>query len=356
MKTDLNEQQFSGRRSGRKKHKKRWTRLFLLFLSFIVIAAGYVVWQINQMLDKVTQPEPGLANGIAPSAAYNHEPISLVIMGVDSRAGTSGGATLNTDVMIVATLNPQTKHVTMTAIPRDTGVRIPGYRGWHKVNSVYANGEIEKRAEEKKGELAHETGPELVKKTIGNLLDVPIQHYAIIDFEGFTQVIDKLGGIEVNVDKSMKYDDPADGTHIDLEPGLQTLNGEQALGFVRHRKDNRGPKFYDTDFERGKRQQIVIKAVADKMETIQGMSHLLSMLEVTGDHIHTDLSKNQIMGLIFDFKSIDSGHITSLDPGGVWDPETSRVVIPKSKLTKLRTSFRQEMGDNNENGDQNGNQ
>jgi polyisoprenyl-teichoic acid--peptidoglycan teichoic acid transferase len=346
MKTDLNEQQFSERRTGRKRRKNRLVRLFFSLLILLAIAVGYVVWDVNQLLNKVTQPEPGLANGVAPSSAYNHEPISLVILGVDSRAGTSGGETMNTDVVIVATLNPITKQVTMAAIPRDTGVHIPGVRGWHKVNSVYANGEIEKRGEEKKGELARETGPSLVKKTVGNLLGIPVQHYAMIDFDGFTQVIDKLGGIEVNVEKSMKYDDPTDGTHIDLEPGLQTLNGEQALGYVRHRKDNRGPKFYDTDFERGKRQQVVIKAVVDKMKTLKGMANFLSVLEVTGDHFHTDLSKDQIMGMILDFKSLSSEHMTSLDTGGVWDPGVARVVIPKSKLRKLKESFQQEMEGN----------
>lgn len=106
---------------------------------------------------------------------------------------------MNTDVMIVAVANPTTKKVTMVSIPRDTRVKIQGYRGYHKINAVYAKGEVERRQAERNGQVPTETGETLVKKTLSGVLGIPIEHYISIDFEGFRSVIDELGGVEVNV-------------------------------------------------------------------------------------------------------------------------------------------------------------
>ena len=142
----------------------------------------------------------------------------------------------------------------------------------------------------------------------------------------------------------MKYDDPTDGTHINLEAGLQQLDGKNTLDYVRHRLDNRGSKYYSSDFDRGQRQQVVIKAMVDKMKSFTGISSIFTVLNVAGDHAKTDLSKDQIKGLVLDFKSVGSENIASLDTGGFWDRASSHTIIPKENLQQIQLAFQREMG------------
>ncbi|WP_134704082.1 LCP family protein [Ammoniphilus sp. YIM 78166] len=325
------------------KKKKIWVNLFLSFFLLTAVAAGAVWWKVEGFLDDITtEAEPGvMKDDTTKPVNYDQEPISIVMIGKDSREGLG---LMNTDVIIVAAINPKTKHVTMMSIPRDTGVQIPGYKGYHKINSVYSKGERERRLAEQTGKPVTETGTTLLKKTLEDALGIPIHYYALIDFEGFTKVVDKLGGLEIEVEKSMVYDDPTDGTHINLKPGLQQLDGKNTLDYVRHRLDNRGSKYYSSDFDRGQRQQIVIKSMVDKMKSFTGISSFFTVLNVAGDHAKTDLSKDQIRGLILDFKSIGSENIASLDTGGFWDRASSHTIIPKENLKQIQAAFQTEMG------------
>jgi len=343
MQIQTNRQMKHSKGKKTKKKRKLLVGMVLSFFLFSAVAAGAVWWQFENTLGKIANnPSTEITQQEDEKPViYNQEPISLVIIGTDSRNGLG---MLNTDVVIVAALNPQTKHVTMMPIPRDTGVKIPGYSGYSKINAVYARGEVERRAAERNNKPVTETGPSLLKKTLEDALGIPINYYVMTDFEGFEKVVDELGGVEVEVDKSMRYDDPSDGTHINLQPGLQVLNGNQALGFVRHRKDNRGSKYFSNDFDRGMRQQVVIKAVVDKMKSFTGISSYFSVMNVAGDHIRTDLSKEQIKGLIMDFKSIGSENIASLETGGYWDAASSHTIIPKENLQQIQLAFQQEMG------------
>ena len=180
--------------------------------------------------------------------AYDGQPLSIIVLGRDTRGSYNGNLT---DTMILITLNPQSKKVSMLSIPRDTRVVPPGDTRERKINSVF------KEDGGKQGEL--------LRKTLESIYGIPVNHYMSFNFDGFRQVIDLLGGIEVNVDKRMIYHDPTDGTVIDLNSGLQTLSGEKALEFVRHRHDDRGQSYYSSDFDRNRRQQDVLKAVLRKI-------------------------------------------------------------------------------------------
>lgn len=331
------------RQLGRSRKLRKWLLFFSIFTLFLIGGvAGAVYWKIDSTLDIVTQPKDGTSPSTTQpvDAEYSTEkPLSLVILGSDTRPETGS---MNTDVMVVAVVNPETKKVTMVSLPRDTRVKIPGYSDYHKINSVYANGEAERRKAERNDEVPTEDGVSLTKKTLSEILGIPIDHYVAFDFDGFKAVIDELGGIEVNVDRRLVYDDPTDDTHIDLQPGLQVLNGEQALGYVRHRHDNRGTKYYSSDFDRNRRQQEVIRAVIDKAASLEGLTKVFAILDVGAKHIHTDLSKDQIMGLAYDFKGINSSAITTLDNGAYW--QGGYTYLEKEKLEQIRSSLQAEMG------------
>lgn len=327
----------------RRRKVRRWLMFFSVF--FLLLAAGVagaVYWKIENALNTVTSPQDGFATpgseNLDPKY-HNDKPLSLVILGSDTRPETGS---MNTDVMIVAVANPTTKKVTMVSLPRDTRVKIPGYRDYHKINSVYANGEAERRQAERKNQVPTENGISLTKKTLTELLGIPIDHYVAVDFEGFKAVIDELGGIEINVDRKLVYDDPTDDTHINLSPGLQLLNGEQALGYVRHRHDNRGTKYYSSDFDRNRRQQEVIQAVIDKAGSLEGLTKVFAILDVGAKHIHTDLSKEQIKGLAYDFKGLNSSSLQTLDNGAYW--QGGYTYLPKENLNAIRSALQTEMG------------
>ncbi len=328
--------------------RKFYLRLILTIISLLVISVllwtSKLYWKTNQAIDVITSGSKAELPVTAPEPEVTYhadKPISIVLLGSDTREETGS---LNTDVIIVAVVDPLTKKVTMLSIPRDTRVKIPGYSGYHKINAVYANGEVERRKAEAKGQPVTETGISLVKETFEGILGIPIQHFVKVDFQGFEKVVDELGGVKVNVERSLQYDDPTDHTHIRLEPGEQVLNGEQALGYVRHRHDNRGLKYYSNDFERNQRQQEVIKSIVDKMMSVEGLASIFDVIDAASQHVRTDLSAEQIKGLVFDMKGLRSTDLYSIESGAEWKPDINYNLIPEEKMAALRTALQQAMG------------
>lgn len=264
----------------------------------------------------------------AGGAPYTGQPLSIIILGKDSREQYNGNLT---DTMILATLNPQTQKMSMLSIPRDTRVIPPGDNKERKINSVF------KEDGGKQGQL--------LKKTLESIYGIPITNYVVFDFEGFRQVVDLLGGIQVNVDKRMIYHDPTDGTVINLYPGVQTLNGEQALGFVRHRHDDRGQEYFSSDFDRNRRQQIVIKTILEKATSLYGLGKAFELFQTAGKNIQTDLSPNQLAGLAWDYRKMGASKLEVVQSQGeYWDHTSSFVLIPQSTLDRERQALQQTMG------------
>ncbi|MGO0062211.1 LCP family protein [Brevibacillus fluminis] len=331
------------------KKKRNWKRFFTILFLFLLIvgggAAGAVYWKVDNALNAASssQTEDGVQT-VDPNLSkeyHANEPISLLILGSDTRKETGS---MNTDVMIVAVINPVNKKVTMLSIPRDTRIKIPGYRDYHKINSVYANGEAEKREAERNGQTPVVNGITLAKQTLSEVFGIPLQYYVSVDFDGFKAVVDEVGGVEVNVDRKLIYDDPTDDTHINLNPGQQLLNGEQALGYVRHRHDNRGTKYFSNDFDRNRRQQEVIKAIVNKMISLDGVTKIFNVIDIAGKHIHTDLPPDKIKGIVYDFKGIGASSITSLENDAFWSGNSGYTFFPKDTMDNIRTTLQTEMG------------
>lgn len=336
------------RRNTIKKQKNKGRTLKIVLMSLLCVAlliGGFAIYsyiKVDRFIDDFTSSDEPAIEGEEPvDPKYTEDAFAMVVLGLDTRDAADG---LNTDVMIVAVVEPKNKNVTMLSIPRDTVVTVPGYSGHPKINSVYAKGESARLKAEKNKEPVKVTGTSLVKKTLEGLLGIPVKHYITVDFEGFTKVIDELGGIEVDVERRMVYHDPTDGTAIDLHEGLQKLNGKKALDYVRHREDDRGTKYNSSDFDRNRRQQLVIGKVVDGMKSFSGIIKIFDIMDVVGNHIRTDLSKEKIKGLAMDFRSIGSDHITILETGAYWDSHILRTVIPSDKLEEIRLTLWGKMG------------
>src|SRR5690606_4075310 len=160
------------------------------------------------------------------------DPISILLMGVDERSGDAG----RTDTLIVVSVNPNTNSMQMLSIPRDTYVELVGRGTQDKINHAYAFG-----------------GVDMTIDTVENFLDVPIDYYVKVNMEGLEQIVDALGGIQVESTFAFSYEGST------FEEGTLTLTGEEALRYARMRKGD--PK---GDFGRQDRQKQVIAGIIDK--------------------------------------------------------------------------------------------
>ena len=194
---------------------------------------------------------------------------NILLLGIDAHDGSNG----RSDTIMVAHIDSRTKSIGIVSIPRDTLVVIPGIR-LDKINHAFAFG-----------------GAELACATASNFLQIPINYYIKVNFEGLERLIDRLGGITLDIEKRMYYVDYAGGLFIDLQPGVQTLNGKQAVGYLRFRHDSL------SDFGRISRQQKFLDAVATQIKKTRGLSQTYNLILDFAGGVETNLSASQIMGL-----------------------------------------------------------
>lgn len=202
------------------------------------------------------------------------EPFTVLINGVDIRSGNLNQAA-NADVIMLATFNPQTMKLSLNSIPRDTYLYVT-CRGFSD-------------------KITH-SGVGGVQCTIDSLeqaLDINIDYYIKVNFFAVVDLVDALGGIEVDVPFSFTEQDEHDTKGaIHLEEGLQTLNGSEALALCRHRKTlPRG------DIDRGLNQQLVIEAILKKVASSSSVLSVDKLLNVVGDNVQTNMPTSQMYGL-----------------------------------------------------------
>ncbi len=205
-------------------------------------------------------------------------PVNILVMGVDRVPGVSSKSKKallgRTDTMILVRFDPNNDKVSMVSIPRDSRVDIPGV-GIAKINDANVEG-----------------GAILSAKVVSETLnDIPIDRYVRVTTDALQELVDLVGGIEVFVPEAMHYEDVTQGLFIDLEPGWQTLNGEQAEHFSRFRNKRGG------DIGRVQRQQILIKALRERLQSPTVLPKLPMLLRMMQQYIDTNLSLEEILAL-----------------------------------------------------------
>ncbi len=230
-------------------------------------------------------------------------PVNILIMGLDEARDVEGAEPGDlvgrTDTMLLTRVDPEEKAVNVMSIPRDTRVEIPGY-GIEKINQANFEG-----------------GAELAAQTvIHNFDNVQVDRYVRVSTAAFREIVDLVGGIEVMVPKEMKYEDKTQGLVIDLEPGLQILNGNEAEQFARFRQDSYG------DIGRVQRQQVLLKALRKRMTNPTVLPKLPQIVRVLQTHIDTNLTMQELLALAGFGIELDSKdlHMVML-PGRFSDPE-----------------------------------
>jgi len=225
-----------------------------------------------------------------------------------------------TDTIIFGSIKPSTGQVTMISIPRDFLVEIPE-KGWYKINAVNAFGQT---GNYKGG------GSKLVADIVSNIFDMPIHYWFRVDFDAFKEIIDKVGGVEVCVDKSFTDSlyptDNFDYQTLTFTAGCQAMDGDMALKFSRSRHGNNGE---GSDFARAARQQKVILAIKDKIfdwKTVFNPNLIYSLLEMSEKNVQTNVKKSEIIN----FMDIASK---------VVDNEIKRRVLDNSPSGLLKAEF-----------------
>ncbi len=265
-------------------------------------------------------PEPIPTAVPEPGGAMN-----ILLVGTDARPGEDIS---RTDTVVLAHLDPRTNRVSMLSFPRDLLVNVPGY-GKNKINAAYPIGE--KR-------LGVGYGPALLKETVGELVGLPIDHFVLINFDGFKTLIDKIDGIYVDVPKAL--DDPAYPTDnygtikIHFDAGRQFLDGDRALIYARTRHA-------DSDFGRNQRQQQVLMAIFDRVREQGLLSQLTNIDQYTesmSDYIRTDLSRSDMLSLVSMASKLNSDSIQryAIDPSMVVERHQPAYVLVLSDKKGLK--------------------
>ena len=203
------------------------------------------------------------------------EPFTILLMGIDSTDEVlSKNAVANGDTLILITFNPKTLNATMISIPRDSYVPIACWSSKDENKITHAAG----------------YGNDCMIRTIQDYFGITIDYYAKINFKGLVKLVNAVGGVEVDVPQQLCTDDSSRNETICIEPGRQTLNGEQALVFARNRKS-----LVNGDFGRAQHQQEIIMALINKMKTITKVSQFTSILDTISNSLDTNLTTKQIL-------------------------------------------------------------
>lgn len=283
----------------RVRRKKAVQRVALAaFIVVLVVVMGGAAWAWMKLksAENNFQGNAALDEGLedALTERVPDEPFTVLLLGQDNRPGEDAA---RADTIIVARIDPENDKVWMLSIPRDTRVQIPGH-GTQKINAATFYG-----------------GPSLMVETVEGFLGMPINHYMDIDFDGFIQVVDSLGGVWVDVDTEI--DDPKASSHgsftaSHIDKGYQLLDGDHALTFVRSRD------FPDADFTRMRHQQQFFKALADQATKFGNVLKIPGMVEDVSQYMSSDMSLNQIVDVAMALRDMGGANVQTATVMGEW--------------------------------------
>lgn len=292
-------------------HDKKRRRLRTYVIALIVIAlifAGRIMisgqstasWLGGALLNRIIH-----FSGDKNLAGEDEDRINILLLGM---GGEGHDGAFLTDTIMLASLKPSSRQVALISFPRDL---VTPVSNWQKINSINAYAEAKERG----------SGGEAVRQAMSELLQIPIQYYVRVDFNGFVNIIDELGGITVNVENVLNdYSYPIEGQennpnyyarfeHLYFDKGPQTMNGSRALKFVRSRH---ALGIEGSDFARARRQQLVLEAVKNKLlsaKTLLNPAMIGRLSDELSKNISTNLKYWEVIRLWDLFRDVDRARI-----------------------------------------------
>lgn len=255
----------------------RWVVVAIpLLLLGLMLGAGLYVFTHAEVFtgsDVVERPEAGTSSFTWPLRLTHR--VNLLLIGVDVTLNTRRQVVpiSRSDTLMVISFDPDRDRISALSIPRDVQATIPGV-GLNKINGAYAFG-----------------GPSLTIRTVEDLLGIPVHYYVKLGPASFARIIDAIGGIDIDVEKDMKYTDRWAGLYIDLKQGRQLLDGEHAMHYIRFRHDLQG------DLGRVHRQQKVLLAVFQKLKSPATVLAAPQLLRAFVENTQTNLTMTELITL-----------------------------------------------------------
>ncbi len=220
-----------------------------------------------------------------PDRVFGRDDLTLLVLGTDEDRAPGGRSidreAARSDMIMVVRLHFTDKKITGITIPRDTLARTSGY-STRRINAFHSVG-----------------GPSLAQRAVEDLIGVQIDRTVVVNYRVFQEMVDMIGGIDINVDKRLKYTDERGNLFIDLEPGYQHLDGYNAMGYVRYRKDS--------DFNRQERQRNFM--VAFKEQALKNVTKTAALSKKVGDLTSHVFSDEELLTLAFFAKEVGSQNI-----------------------------------------------
>lgn len=288
-------------RHTKRKKKTRRKILYTVLVISMLLLSGVIVFATNLSLqtknatanmyeplerDKEEDTKSKFESAIAEDSAF-----TFLLAGIENQEGATYG---RSDVIIVATINPKTEKISMVSIPRDSKVYIPDLGYEDKINHSYANG-----------------GINYTINAVEELLDLKIDYYVSTDFQGFEDIVDTVGGIEVDVPFTFKAQLTDSLKWKTFTEGTMDLNGNEALAYVRMRKtDPQG------DMGRNLRQKDVIQEIINKGTSLSNITKIDDMIADVGNNVKTNIPTSQYLGLIKMYQNLKSSPIEQLQISG----------------------------------------
>lgn len=298
-----------------KKNKKKKKNIYQKLTTFFIVifAIGVVLWTsiyaVNRVIGEDSLATQAGSNDSKVSTKKKSE-INALIVGTNQNL---------TDTMMYVNYNVETGKVAMMSIPRDTYITNE-YCVGHKLNSLYRGKNTQAFVEQ-----------------IEELIGVDIDYYLIFDSKMLIDIVDKVGGVEVDVPVRMKYDDPTQNLHIDLKKGTQVLNGKQAEQFVRYRKGNDGSGYARGDLQRTEVQQQFIKNFISTVLSAKNLTKIPDLINVALDNTDTNITAREALKYSTDVMKIDTSNILSCTAPGEakYINNISYFVMDKEKTKEL---------------------
>ncbi|MGJ5710477.1 LCP family protein [Staphylococcus equorum] len=244
----------------------------------VILVAAFIFYKLFSLNNSINNPLDREHSELRDKPREKGDPISIVLFGIDDdevRKQENGGQ--RSDSIVLMSINPEDKKTEMISVPRDTHAEIVGKDTEEKINHAYAYG-----------------GPDMAVKSVEKLMDVPIDHYASINMDGVSTLIDEINGVDVVSNSDFKVRD-----YVFEKGKKQHMNGDEALAFMRSRKEAGA----GGDEGRQARQQLVIEAVAKKSLKPSSIPKINTIFDAVEDNIMTDLSLTELNDIRSDYQS-----------------------------------------------------
>jgi polyisoprenyl-teichoic acid--peptidoglycan teichoic acid transferase len=268
--------------------------LGVLAVSLTALAAFFYVnhlWSGNKSFTPVAETQGLYQAAFHPEQLFPGQTrINILCMGLDrnwTNRDLPYSRGTRTDTMMVVSLDLPSQRVWVLSIPRDMRVEIPGY-GMSKINDAFRFG-----------------GTNLVLETVDQFLGIRMDYYVLVKLGAVQHFVDAIGGVTLQVEKDMDYDDNWGQLHIHLKSGTQHLSGEQVEGYMRFRHDA------ESDFGRMRRQQQTMKAVLARLQSPAVALEVPKLIDAFNKSIDTDLTRDQLLGLARMFHQLRPEEVTS---------------------------------------------